>query len=364
MGAFVPTTAPGALVSTARVARICTRRVARESLTSRTSRTRMSTSGPEAPADFKAPEPRRAYVRPDALGRILSGSVGAAFRGGAGAVVEGYRFKVENGKLVEYSSTLPETRPKQPLVLYEFEACPYCRKVREALNALDLDVLVKPCPKDGKIFRPYVKETFGKAQFPYLEDPNTGFGGYESDDIIRYLYKTYGPPDANPPSSFGGFGNLTASLASAATYGRGMKRESATVPSPKPLEVWGYEPSPFSKIVRERLCELELPYILHTVPRGSPTRKQLAELTGRFQAPYLVDPNTGVSMFESADICDYLTATYGPSAPGALEDTSAAAAAAAAPVAKDLNPKAPVDDKLEEYCKDSPEADECRTYDN
>ena len=30
-------------------------------------------------------------------------------------------------------------RPKKMLELYEFEACPYCRKVREALSMLDLE---------------------------------------------------------------------------------------------------------------------------------------------------------------------------------------------------------------------------------
>ena len=30
-------------------------------------------------------------------------------------------------------------RPEQLLELYEFEACPFCRKVREALSFLDLD---------------------------------------------------------------------------------------------------------------------------------------------------------------------------------------------------------------------------------
>ena len=45
-------------------------------------------------------------------------------------------------------------RPKQRLELYEFEACPYCRKVREALSALDLQAMVYPCPKEGPRFRP------------------------------------------------------------------------------------------------------------------------------------------------------------------------------------------------------------------
>ena len=30
----------------------------------------------------------------------------------------------------------------------------------------------------------------------------------------------------------------------------------------------------------------------------------------RAQVPYLEDPNTGLKMFESAEICEYLTATY------------------------------------------------------
>ena len=35
-------------------------------------------------------------------------------------------------------------------------------------------------------------ERGGKAQFPYLVDPNTGREMYESDDIVRYLFDTYG----------------------------------------------------------------------------------------------------------------------------------------------------------------------------
>ena len=33
------------------------------------------------------------------------------------------------------------------LVLFEYEASPYCRRVRETACALDLDVLVRPCPR-------------------------------------------------------------------------------------------------------------------------------------------------------------------------------------------------------------------------
>src|SRR3546814_8330520 len=38
-------------------------------------------------------------------------------------------------------------QPAQPLQLYDIEACPYCRLVRETLSALDLDALIYPCPK-------------------------------------------------------------------------------------------------------------------------------------------------------------------------------------------------------------------------
>mgnify|MGYP001827768238 CR=1 FL=1 len=33
-------------------------------------------------------------------------------------------------------------RPELPLELYEFEACPYGRKVREALTMLDLEAMI------------------------------------------------------------------------------------------------------------------------------------------------------------------------------------------------------------------------------
>ena len=65
-------------------------------------------------------------------------------------------------------------RPARHLQLYEFEACPYCRLVREALTELDLDALIYPAPHGGKRFRPKVKELGGKQQYPFLVDPNTG----------------------------------------------------------------------------------------------------------------------------------------------------------------------------------------------
>ena len=84
--------------------------------------------------------------------------------------------------------------------------------------------------------------------------------------------------------------------------------------------------------MRERLCELELPYVLHTVAKecwqdmgpavlrlkpgkyvpveGGKRAQELPKMQGRLQVPYLVDPNTGVQMFESKDILKYLNQTY------------------------------------------------------
>lgn len=50
-------------------------------------------------------------------------------------------------KVTERGSTWDKTQPRQPIEIYEFEGCPFCRKVREAVNILDLDVVFYPCPQ-------------------------------------------------------------------------------------------------------------------------------------------------------------------------------------------------------------------------
>ncbi|MDX1505340.1 MAG: glutathione S-transferase N-terminal domain-containing protein, partial [Spongiibacter sp.] len=46
-------------------------------------------------------------------------------------------------------------------------------------------------------------------------------------------------------------------------------------------------------------------------PITSPNRQRMFELTGRFQVPYLIDPNTGMDLYESTEILCYLNETYG-----------------------------------------------------
>jgi glutathione S-transferase len=84
-----------------------------------------------------------------------------------------------------------DVQPEQLLELYNFEASPYCRKVREVLNELDLDYVVHNVAKRSAR-RPQLVARGGKMMVPYLIDPNTKREMYESDDIIAYLDSTYG----------------------------------------------------------------------------------------------------------------------------------------------------------------------------
>lgn len=222
------------------------------------------------------------------------------------------------------------SQPAQPLQLYDIEACPYCRLVRETLSQLELDVLIQPCPKGGTRFRPQARERGGKAMFPLLIDPNTQRTLYESADIVEYLAQTYSGRIGSARGLMRVLKVGSSSLASAAQLGRGLFARPSRGAA-QPLELYSFETSPYSRLVRERLCELELPYLLRNTAKGAPkdigppavrdrwfksakgtsrNRKALLERTDHVQVPYLIDANTGSEMFESAKILAYLDATY------------------------------------------------------
>jgi glutathione S-transferase len=212
--------------------------------------------------------------------------------------------------------------PKEPIILYEFEACPFCRRVREALSQLDLTVEVRPCPKDAVKHRTEVEAMGGKLTFPFLVDPNTeaGEGGmYESEDICRYLYATYGN-GAEFPEGIISTTVLTGWMPTLLRAGRGMTRYAnatthAGAADLKPLTLYNYEGNQFARLAREALCELELPYTLFNCGKGSPKRATLTEVAGEgASVPYLVDPNTGQNVGESEEIVAYLFKTYGGAA--------------------------------------------------
>ena len=155
---------------------------------------------------------------------------------------------------------------------------------------------------------PDVVRRGGKAQFPYLVDPNDGTAMYESDDINRYLFRTYGSGDV-PLLLSSAIAFPGSAIASAFRAGRGGFYRRARQPQ-RLLELYSYEGSPFCRLVREVLCELELPYLLHNVAQKSPGRAAFVARSGKMMVPYLVDPNEGREMFESADIVRYLEETY------------------------------------------------------
>lgn len=221
-------------------------------------------------------------------------------------------------------------QPAQLLQLYDMEGSPYCRLVREALTALGLDVEILPCPAGGQRFRPEAQKRGGKQQFPLLVDPNHGVVMYESADIVSHLFAHYGPGHTPRAYRRGWTDVPRSALATVTTGMRGIRYRPARQPEQR-LHVWSFESSPYSRLVRERLTELELPYVLHNLgkeqwadmgpatlrvkpgpyhPLRGGKREALLKRLGKVQVPYLEDPNTAVALFESADIVDYLERTY------------------------------------------------------
>lgn len=228
-------------------------------------------------------------------------------------------------------------QPEKPLQLYEFEGSPFCRRVREVLTLLNLDYEVYPCPKGGQKYRKIVQEKGGKQQFPFLVDENSGVALYESQDIIHYLFQHYGKT-GKTPQKFAHYPQLpVVALAGTLVNGaRGIWINKKIIDRAAPaelLELWGFEASPFTRVVRATLAELELPFIYHNVAKerwqdmgpavlrfkpgkyqalAGGKREKVMNVMGRdIQVPYLVDPNTGVKMFESAAIVKYLNKYYG-----------------------------------------------------
>lgn len=221
-------------------------------------------------------------------------------------------------------------KPAQLLELYEFEGCPYCRLVREALTELDLDAMIYPCPKGGERYRPVAAALGGKTQFPMLVDRNSGQQMYESLDIIAYLYKTYADRPLPMKWRAGPVQKLGSKIVDVARLASGTRARPSSLPA-EPLELYSFESSPHARPVRDVLCELEIPYILRSAGRTRVSdwvppiirdslnlhpdpdldnRKTLLDRAGRVSIPYLVDPNTGTEMAESEAIVRYLNDTY------------------------------------------------------
>ena len=228
------------------------------------------------------------------------------------------------GVTVQPECATRSSNPKKPITLYEFEACPFCRRVRETATQLDLELIIKPCPKDSLVHR---EEALAKGNvkgtYPFLVDENTGMAMSESEDIARYLWSEYGEntefPEAIVTTTI-----VTGWMPTLLRAGRGMTRYANTTDSKDSIDskvhstettphitLYNYEGNQFARLVREALCELELPYVLKNAGKGSGRRDELRKIDQDAAVPYLIDTKTGTQLGESEDIIAYLFQKYG-----------------------------------------------------
>lgn len=212
----------------------------------------------------------------------------------------------------------PTARPAaMPLVLYEYNGCPFCQRVRAVISELDLDAQVHPTPRvtikayakagDSR-YRHQAAKKSGQLMFPYLEDPNTGVAMSDSGAINAYLLDTYG--GGAPARSFSPLpiSKLMLRALRLSLY-FGVLRVPSRLPA-QPLVVFGAQGDAGSIVVFDALTCLELPYLWKSCAQGSRKRAELAALAGAGASLCLQDPNTGFVSSSPAVIARYLYATY------------------------------------------------------
>ena len=75
---------------------------------------------------------------------------------------------------------------------YVLPGCPYCAKVEDKLQELDLDYESHTVAQ-SRAERDEVEEVSGQRGVPVIVDPDNDVDGmHESDDIVDYLERTYG----------------------------------------------------------------------------------------------------------------------------------------------------------------------------
>ena len=217
------------------------------------------------------------------------------------------------------------TPPEHHLILYEYEASPWCRLIREYATILNLAIHVRPCPRqtiflegayDGTSrFRPESMNYLQKYRnsddltYPLLVDKTRSAENpiviNHSYDILVHLWEQYGQsilpneprPDKVWNASWIPFPIRFLSLA-APSYFRAwptcglLQSPSRWTDEHKELLLYQVEGCPDCRLVRETLCTLEIPYL--SVPASN--------------GPILID---GDATFEGPDAsCDHLWNQY------------------------------------------------------
>ena len=91
-----------------------------------------------------------------------------------------------------------------------------------------------------------------------------------------------------------------------------MSTEPAEVT--EPLMMYRLQACPFCERVVHRLHELDIDYESRFIEPMHAERNVVKRISGKRTVPAIVDPNTGVTMSESANIVEYLDGTYGEGA--------------------------------------------------
>jgi len=78
------------------------------------------------------------------------------------------------------------------MALYQFEACPFCVKVRRSMKRLNLDIAVRDAKNDAT-YGNELEQQGGKRKVPCLRIEENGQVQwmYESNDIIAHLEKKF-----------------------------------------------------------------------------------------------------------------------------------------------------------------------------
>lgn len=224
--------------------------------------------------------------------------------------------------------------PEQEILLFDRELCSECRAVRQGVTELNLDVMIYPCPEEGSRFKGMLEEISGTTQLPFIFDKNTGKKLIGKEAILEYLFSEYGQKDVPAKYTSQTFNGIFEPLVEASIetlrLNKGKKAKPSKEPE-QPLTLYSFESSPFSRPVREKLCELELPYKLinlgkqqradigpagmrlHTGPykpvKGS-KREAFLSKYNEVMVPFLIDPNTQTELFHSKKILSYLNREY------------------------------------------------------
>lgn len=248
-------------------------------------------------------------------------------------------------------------RPLKPLILYQYEVCPFCRMVRENFSILALDAIVLPCPRTtltqyGVVgesrYRPEVAKLSptGVVMFPMLVDENfePSVVIQDSSAIIAHVWKHYGT-NASKPWNYNMvlkgmvFTAIPSLFRLVPSFGLVRTPSKALPLDFKQLVLCSAEASPSARIIREALDTLELPHMCYNVPTYNyPNRDEklhnIAISTSSSLSPdigFFSDPNTGIEFNNDAHATTkYLFDTYGDGkAEGNLSEYSTKGATAA-----------------------------------